>query len=263
MGPANELPEFAVRGEQGLDIFWRVDAPHDRSYRYECVATVLIDGPSAELVSHHDHARNHPDRMLAAAQRLQESPALLAEFALADALAFPRAPDRRAQLDVFLYLDFLRCWQIADLEIARMTEALQGKATIRPSEISRFLRLVLDYNQVQRCEDCLRKLAPYLIGRSAEGLDDRWQNAAYSLRMMGDLHMRAGRAKAALASYEAALALGDNPHRRELAIRAADAATDRAALANHLACYEQKWALPDRLKPLRHAISPLKIGEYP
>ena len=262
MGPA-ELSEFAVRGERGLDIFRRVDAPNDRSYRYECVATVLSDGVSAELISHHDHARNHPDRMLAAARRLPENPALHIGFALADAPAFPRATDRRAELEVFLYLDFLRCWQIADLEIARMTDALQSKATIRPPEISRFLRLVLDYNQVQRSEDCLRKLAPYLLGRSAEGRDDRWQNAAYSLRMMGDLHMRAGRAQAALTAYEAALALGDNAHRRELAIRAADAAAERTALVKHFACYEQKWALPERLVALKRAHSPMETGEHP
>ena len=262
MGPA-DLSEFAVRGERGLDIFRRVDAPNDRSYRYECVATVLGDGPAAELVSHHEHARQHPDRMLAAARRLPENPALDRAFALADPSAFPRAPDRRAQLEVFLYLDLLRCWQIADLEIVRMTDALHNRGTIRPADISRFLRLVLDYNQVHRCEPCLRKLEPYLMGRSVEGMDDRWQNAAYSLRMMGDLHMRAGRAQAALISYEAAIALGDNPHRRELAIRAAAAAADRVALAKHIACYEQTWALPERLAALKRPNSDMKTGEYP
>lgn len=258
MGPA-ELSEFAVTGERGLDIFRRVDAQNDRSYRYECVATVL----GAEVVSYHDIARKHPDRMLAAARRMQDNPALHRPFTLADATGYPQAAGKGGTLDLFLYLDFLRCWQVAALELARMETALTSRATIRPPEISRFLRLLLDYNKVERHEICLRKLAPYLHGQSTEGRDDRWQNAAYSLRMMGDLHMRAGRADTALASYEAAINLGDNPHRRELAIRAAEAASDQSALDRHLACYEDKWALPEPLAALRRSTGPLQTGDHP
>ncbi|MCH8465284.1 MAG: hypothetical protein LAT78_01735 [Roseinatronobacter sp.] len=258
---APEIAEFAVRGDTGLDIFHRVDARSERRYHYECLATVLPEGDSPRLMPYHPIARRHPERMFAAARRFGENPALMQAMALGDPASYPHPQDARARLEVFLYLDFLRLWQVGELEIARMRSNLQTGASVRPADISRLLRLLLDYNQIHAAAGFIPAMRPHLFQAAQTGRDDKWGNAAYALRMMGDLYARAGQQAEALAAYEGAISLGDNAHRRGLAIRAAHAAGNLAALQEHLTQYESKWSLPDDLAQLNPAIMPIATKE--
>jgi hypothetical protein len=260
MGGA-EIAEFAVRGETGLDIFHRVEARSERRSHYECLATVQPEGAAPQLLAYHPIAHRHPDRMFAAARRFGENPALVQGMALGDPASYPQPRDARARLDVFLYLDFLRQWQVAQMEIARMQDNLHRGAVVRPADISRLLRLLLDYNQIRAAAAFIPAMRPHLFQAARTGRDDKWGNAAYALRMVGDLHARAGQQPEALTAYEGAIALGDNAHRRSLAIRAAHAAGNLAALHQHLEQYERKWSLPADLAQLKPGCIPNVIKE--
>jgi len=253
---SNDLGEIAIRGERGIDVFQRVENASERRHHYECIATVLHDGNDAQVLSHHRLARKNSDRMLAAAKRLHESDWLGQAITLDDLRSYPPA-----RLDVFQYLDFMRCWLVADMEITRMGAALERGAEIQLREISSVLRLLLNYNQITRAAFFTDAFLPYLGQVAREQRDDRWQNAAYSLRMIGDLYARADRFADALTSYEAAIHLGDNRHRRGLAIEAARAAGKNDALLFHLQAYEAKWPLPPALEEIRQEAVGAETGE--
>ncbi|MGY6548629.1 MAG: hypothetical protein ACXIU7_06445 [Roseinatronobacter sp.] len=286
-----DLTEFAVQGDLGVDVFRRVTEKNQRRARYECLATLSAEG--AVIGAYHDIARHAPERMRAAARRLQTSAVLAQPISLAKPASYPRAQASGPDLSVFLYLDFFRSWQVAEQEISRIERrllasgsraaaptavvALPGAAgassspraaarvsgpehgagqrpALGPSaldlsapEISAVLRLLLDFNQIHRAAPILRGLVPELLARAARGQEDRWQNTGFALRMCGDLRLRAGLPAPALECYEAALVLGDNAHRRGLAIRAAHAAQDHAALGRHLAAFRADWCLPEDL----------------
>lgn len=259
MNTVSGLGEFAALGERGVDVFRRLDEQSQRRYRYECMATVAPE--SGEVMAFVPLAENHPERMRAAAQRLAEAPLLSHEFALGNPHAYPKA-DRTVQpLEIFIYLDFFRVWQIAEQEIARVCGLLDNGGTLEPSETANVLRLLLDFNRLSRASVIIGQVLPSLMQAARTQGDDKWQNTAYSLRMIGDLNFRAGRPQDALTCYEAALALGVNPHRSGLAIRAAHAAQDTEAMQRHLATYEARWPLPNALAQLKSRTWPAHEGD--
>lgn len=256
-----QIPEFAVESELGTDVFRRVDTPNERRYHYECIATVIGMGPAAEVVGYHDDARKNPERMIAAATHLRDTSALWKSFALGDPRSYPLTDTPRAQLDLFLYLDFFRHWQITAMEITRVKVLVQSGGTLNPPDISRVFRLLLNANQVSQAQFFIKAFFPYLMRVSQEKRDDRWQNAAYALRMIGDLQLRTGQNRQALQAYEASIALGDNPFRRGLAVQAAHAAGDRPAALRHISEYERQWRLPEQLARIKAAITFNKTGD--
>lgn len=253
------VAEFAVAGDMGLDVFRRVDDRNQRRYRYECIATVA--GNADDVTAHQDYAAEHPERVLAAAARYRELSFLHQSVVLGQPASYPRACDTGSPMAVFLYLDFFRMWQIAEREIARMTALAPGDAGYSGPEMSAVLKLLLDFNRLHDAEPLIEAFLPQLLERAARGKDDKWENAGYALRMIGDLQMRRGQPAAALRAYAGALALGDNPHRRGLAIRAAHAAADRDATSRHLEAYVRQWPLPDALQAIQGAQANGKSGE--
>jgi len=252
------VAEFAVAGDLGTDVFRRVDDANQRRYRYECIATVLER--CGTVSAYNDHARKHPDKVQAAVARFHQTPFLQRAVILGDPASYPKAAEINRPLDLFLYLDFFRMWQIAEQEINRMSELAQSGTSGTSPEISSVLRLMLDFNQIRRAHPLIAAFMPALKAIAATGKDDKWQNTGFSLRMIGDLQFRAGQPADALATYEQAILLGDNPYRRGLAIRAAHAAQQPHATIAHLAAYESRWPLPEPLAEIRRTVAQSDTG---
>lgn len=253
------VTEFAVAGDFGTDVFRRVDESNQRRYRYECIATVSDTDGAVQV--YHDHARRHPQTVHKAVDRWREAQFLKHPFALGDPASYPGAVDIGSPLGLFVYVDFFRMWQIADQEICRMLGLAQAGTLSTGPEISTVLRLLLDFNRIRHAQPMIVAFLPALKDAALAGKDDKWQNVGFSLRMIGDLQFRAGLPAEALAAYELALSLGDNPHRRGLAIRAASAAQDRDAVQKHLAAYTERWPLPEVLAEIGRAIARTPAGD--
>lgn len=246
---SGEISEFATLGDLGIDIFHRVNQPNQRRHRYECIATLPEGGQPDRLQLHLPNAKGRRKACLAAAHRLDRSGLARMRLSLADPGTYP--PYAQGDLIEFLvYLDFLRSWKIAESEIVRLEGMLQENRRPAIAEISGVLRLLLDFNKLHRARPFIDAVAPILLDHAEQGIEDRWQNAGYSLRMTGDLQRRAGAPKAALQSYEAALKLGENAHRLELAIFAARDASDAECVKRLLVRYKARWPLPERLEAL-------------
>ena len=254
----SDISEFATRGERGLDVFRRVEEQAQRRYRYSCIATVNPD--TGAVAAYAPVAQKHPDRMRAAADRLAGSALLAHRFSLGNPQDYPVADMSGDPLQLFVYLDFCRLWQLGEQEFARIVTALDAGAALTSPEISNVLRLALDFNRIARVEPIIDQVLPRLMQIVRRQSDDNWQNAAYSLRMIGDLRLRADRPRDALAAYEAALALGKNPHRMGLAIQAAHAAQDWNAVKRHLRAFEARWPLPETLAPIKASLTPAPEG---
>lgn len=256
----DQIPEFAVESDHGADVYRRVDTPSERRHHYECIATVIWNGADAKVIDYHEEARANPERMIAAAMLLRDNAALGQGVSLGDPRSYPLPQTPRAQLELFQYLDFFRHWQIAKMEFSRIRTLILSGGTLKPPDISRLFRLLLDFNQVAQAQFFIPAFLPYLLEISQRKQDDRWQNAAYALRLIGDLQLRAGQARPALQSYEASIALGDNAFRRSLAIKAAYAAGDIQATKYHLTDYEGQWRLPERLVAIKNAVTSTETG---
>ncbi|MCW1933279.1 hypothetical protein [Pararhodobacter zhoushanensis] len=240
------LPDFALRGEAGIDLFARSDDDAHRRARFRCVATLGDDGT---LVDHMPDAKRDLTALRATAEALAADP-LLTPFVLADVTSWPKASDLGNPIRLFLYLDFLRAWQVADMAAARFEAGLRRAAGTLPPEAARLPTVILpilDFNQLSRGSRVARALLPLLNAQLADPAFRKPKNGGgtgYALRMLGDLCLRGKDAALALQCYETAVASGDNPFRRRRAIEAARAAKDAEALARHRAAYAQRWRLP-------------------
>lgn len=252
------VAEFAVTGDFGTDVFRRVDDANQRRYRYECVATIRED--SGVVTAHSDFARKHPDKVQSAIDRFRSTAFLHQPINLGNPASYPSATDVMRPLELFVYLDFFRMWQIAEQEIVRMSDLARSGDVCTGPEISAVLRLMLDFNQILRAQTLITAFMPRLRHVAQTGKDDKWQNTGFSLRMIGDLEFRAGRPAEALEAYELAILLGDNPHRRGLAIQAAFAAQKQHETIAHLEAYEDRWPLPQPLAEIRRTVAQRDTG---
>lgn len=251
--------EFALSGERGLDVFRRVEDESHRRHRYECIATVNLDGDVIRCFS--PHARKHPERMRSAARAYAESGFLSRPMSLGDPSSYPDASMAARPFELFLYLDFFRAWLVGEHEIARVEKSLISGAALRPPEISGVLRLLLDFNRLTRAERIINTLWPMLSEAASLKAEDKWENTGYALRMLGDLQRRCGRPERALAAYELSLTLGMNAHRCGLAIEAAHEAGKNEAVLRHLGAYEARWPLPESLSEIKAGIDATSIGD--
>lgn len=217
---ADDLPDLAIRGETGIDVFDRIDLPGQRRSRFRCIGTVAADGTARPW-----EAGVEPARLSRAAAGL---PAAL-PLDLADATGFPEGEG--GALDLFLRIDFLRARTLAAQMLARFRARLDQDAAAAVAEPGPFAAQVAqayDFNRIAAGIGLARAALPALP--AAPALTD---GHGFGLRMLGDLALRGGEAGLALACFEAALAAGDNPHRRARARAAAQALGDHTAIARH------------------------------
>lgn len=243
----DEVPEFAIRGERGIDLFQRLDDPAQKRAGYRCIATLGQDG----LADHDPGARRDPSRLIALAEGLENTP-LGAPVSLVDAAGWAALSRPGASLAVFLHLDFLRAWQVAELSAARFEDACARDPAPQiadPARLAGAVAALYDFNRLGRADRLARLLlGPMAMRISAPGFrDDGPGNTGYALRMLGDLALRNADPALALRCFETAIGAGDNSHRRRRAIEAARAAADAEALARHRTAYASRWPLPPDL----------------
>lgn len=223
------LPDLAVMGERGLDIFHRLELPDARRIRYRCLGTLRAGEDGAfqpevfEAESMADPAR------LARAAQAHAAAGEDRPLSLDDARSYPAMAGRADPMALFLRLDFLRAWALADLGLDRFEAALRaGPARVfdRPGQLPAQVALAYDFNRITRGIALAELLLPALPPPG--GGDD---GTGFALRMLGDLALRGDAPALALACFEAALAIGENPHRRARALAAARACGDSAAIA--------------------------------
>ena len=223
------LPDLAVQGEGGIDVYDRIDQPDHRRSRFRCLGRVVIAPDGAPAVEAFEAAPlSDPDRLrrAAAAFEAEDLP-----FRLTRPEEFPRATAPQDALLLFLRIDFLRAWTLADQGLRRFRAELAArpaKATERPGDVAAQVGLAYDFNRITAGIALTEALLPALPppGQCADG-------HAFALRMLGDLALRGKAAALALRCFEAAIAIGDNPHRRARARAAAMALGDAAAIARH------------------------------
>lgn len=253
-----DLPDLAVRGSRGIDIFRRHDDAGQKRVRYECLATFAA-GPEDEVhdalpLQRHNPAVN-PARMRAALARFRETPALHLSFTLSDSRSYPALADPRNRLALFHYLDFLRARSVACIAVeafaARVREA-PDPAARHFADTQQALKLMADFNLLEQAEALCPVLSPRVIARldAPAFAEDSSQSTGFSLRLLGDLWLRLDKASQALPCFEAAVRAGDNPFRRRKAIEAAHAAGDDQALRRHLDALARRGALPADLAAL-------------
>ncbi len=118
-----ETPLLAVTGEAGIDLFARRDDEGQRRARFRCVATLTGAGTAAGLVDHAPEDRRDPGILRDIASAMGADP-LARPFALTVPAGWPRAADGADPIRLFVYLDFFRAWQVADLAAARFEAQL-------------------------------------------------------------------------------------------------------------------------------------------
>jgi hypothetical protein len=244
----DDLPDFALRGECGTDIFQRLGDEGQRRARFRCVATVA-DG---RVIDHLPEDRRDPARLLALAARIEGDP-LSRPLSLTDPQGWPLAARDGDPIRLFLHLEFLRAWQVADLAADRLIRQVTADPSALPQEpgkLSGAVAPLMEFNRLSRAVDLARLAVPVLARRlAAPGFaDDKGGNTGFALRMLGDLCLRRAEAALALTCFETAVAAGDNPFRRRRAIEAAVAAGDAEAADRHRTAFAARWRLPDDLK---------------
>ncbi|WP_068296888.1 hypothetical protein [Pararhodobacter sp. CCB-MM2] len=241
----DDLPDFALRGEKGIDLFHRIEDRTHKRARYRCLATVE---PGEHLVIHAPEMKRDPEALLRTATALATDP-IAAPLSLTDPESWPRAVRGADPIRLFLYLDFLRAWQVADMGSARLEAQAASSPGALPVDLGRIagaIAPVFDFNRLSRGIALTRLLVPVLAGRVRDPRfrDDSHGGTGYALRMLGDLCLRGDQPGLALDCFETAVAAGDNPFRRRKAIEAARAARDTQALAKHREAFAAQWPLP-------------------
>jgi hypothetical protein len=225
----DDMPDLAVRGEGGIDVYIRQNLPDQGRSRFRCVASFRPGAQDPDI--HEPGLVSDPARLTRTLQALDAVPALSDPFRLDDATTYPRIAAFGDPLALFLRVDFLRAWALADLGLSRLRAALDadGAAVLtRQGHLPAQVGLAFDFNRISVGAE----IASQVLDAVAR-VDPRDDGTAFALRMLGDLCLRGGQAALALRCFEGALAIGDNPHRRARARAAALALGSADALARH------------------------------
>ena len=165
-----EIPEFPVQGETGIDLFQRLEDPSQRRARFRCTATVR-DGT---VIDHQPERRRPAARLRALADSL---PRALPPLSLTDSRTWADLTlAARDPLALFLYLEFFRAWQVAEIA-ARRFEAQLDRAPdtvpAAPGALTGAIAPLYDLNRTGRGMALTRRLLP-LLSRvvSAPGFRD-------------------------------------------------------------------------------------------
>jgi len=226
----NDPIDLAVRGEVGIDVFHRQDLPDQGRSRYRCLGTVRPGAQAPDI--HEPDAVRRPERLLRAAAALERETTLTRPFALVDATGFADLTTGGGDpIILFLRIDFLRAWALADLGLTRLREGLAtdpAAVFARRGHLASQVALAYDFNRLSVGVDLAHQILAALP--QSDVSDD---GTAFALRMLGDLALRAGDPSLALSAFERALAIGQNPHRQARALAAAQALGDPDAIARH------------------------------
>lgn len=258
----SDLPELALAGDRGIDLFRRNEDPGQRRVQYECIATAYPAPPESErrLEVFIPPACRQPDQLWRAVARYQNAPGLHQAFAFGHPHDYPSMRDPTTRLALFQCLEFFRTRLVADLSIAGYEEKLATdpeRAARHYAETAGALKQLLDYNMLVRARPVRETLAPLVIARvRVPGfVEDGDQATGYALRLLGDLCLRDGAPLEALACFEGAIAAADNPFRRRKAIEAAKAAGDNEACLAHIDAFARAGRIPPDLDALRQSLA--------
>lgn len=257
-----DLPELALAGDRGIDLFRRLEDAGQRRVQYECIATAHPAPPetAARLEVFIPGACTRPERLWQAVTRYQEAAGLHQPFAFGHPQGYPSMRDPATRLALFHCLEFFRTRLVADLTIATYEEKLAAdpeRAARHYAETSGALKLLVDYNMLARARPIREALAPQVIARvrSPGFTEDSDQATGFSLRLLGDLCLRDDAPDAALACFEAAITAADNPFRRRKAIAAAQAAGDTARCLAHIDAFAHAGRVPPDLAALQQSLT--------
>lgn len=228
----DSVPDIAVHGESGIDVFRRKPGSDGASGRFECLCTLVpVAAGGHRMVAHSGEARHAREAIELARDRLEATPWLRQVFALgrtAGYLAMPAATPLADRLMLVLYLDLLRAWHLAELAISGFEAGLGRREAVSMRQARHILQLLVDFNRPRRARGLVVALLPRLINTpQGEGAAD----AAGALRLAGELCLRRGDTRLALAAHEGALRFGATRARLMRARIAAQAAGDQAAEA--------------------------------
>lgn len=217
-------------GERGIDLFTPLPGAPGRRAAFICFATRVGQGESARIDFH------------------ERAAGIDAAIAAKAAEAFERAictdePREPLPLD----RDLLHAWQVAGFEGTKALQRLEvGIDALlgAPNALPGLIRPLYAYNRISFAVQMARILQPEISRRLASGTlqEGTSEQAGYALRMLGEMSTRGGEWALALLCHETSIAIGgDNPHRRRLAILAADRLQDAGARSRHLAEYRKRW----------------------
>lgn len=256
-----DLPELALAGDRGIDLFRRIEDAGQRRAGYECIATAHPAPPESEsrLEVFIPAACRQPERLWQAVARYRDADGMHRPFAFGHPHDYPSMRDPATRLALFQVLEFFRTRLVADLTIATYEERLNADpdhAARHYAETTGALRLLLDYNMLARARPLRKVLAPRVIARvRAPGFaEDGDQATGYALRLLGDLCLRDADPVAALACFEAAIGAADTAFRRRKAIAAARAAGDTEACLAHIDSFARAGRIPPDLDALRRTL---------
>ncbi|MCC5969372.1 MAG: hypothetical protein JJU15_05445 [Pararhodobacter sp.] len=256
-----DLPELALAGDRGIDLFRRAEDENQRRVQYECIATAHPDADGKGRLEVHlpPHCKQ-PDRLWQAVERYHAAQALHHGFTFARPASYPPMHDPASRLLMFQCLEFFRVRMVADLTITRYEEKLAAtpeQALRHYAETRGALKLLLDYNMLARARPIRDLAAPQIMARvTAPGFTESSDNVTgFSLRLLGDLYLRDAEPARALACFEASIQAADNPYRRRKAIEAAQAAGDSARCMAHIDSFSRWGRIPPDVEAMRPAPS--------
>lgn len=257
-----DLPELALAGDRGIDLFRRIEDTGQRRVQFECIATAHPGdaGGDGSLEVFNPQACRKPERLWQAVAQYRKAAGLQQAFAFGQPPGYPTMRDPASRLLLFQCLEFFRTRMVADLTIATFEEKLAADPELAVrhfSETAGALKLLLDYNMLARARPLCDVAAPLIAARvRTQGfVEDGDQATGYALRLLGDLYLRDAAPEQALVCFEAAIAAADNPFRRRKAIEAAQAAGDVAACLSHVESFAKAGRLPPDLAELRQTLT--------
>ena len=246
---------FALRGRGRVDVFLRFEDISQNRARFRCIGMFKGTDDTAPFIDFEPHVGRDIVLLTASIQHQLVNPILTQAFSLCDVSTWPKATNAGDPLELFLYLEFFRAWQVGDLAVNQLISKLTRdpvRYTPKPGEVGATLAPIFDYNRMETGVAIAKLMEPVLRLRvnSVGFRDDKAGSTGYGLRMLGDLCLRADDPTLALACFETCIKAGDNPFRRRKAIEAAAAAQSTDRLAAHVQDYQAKWKLPADLSHL-------------
>lgn len=258
--------EFAIQGERGIDLFRRQDDTAAKRARFECIGCVLTtpsgtEPNGTEVLDFSASALDTPSPKLAQlAATLADDPVLDAPFRLGDLRSWPSVTQSPDPLRPFLYLEFFRAWQIADIALRRFLTQIETDPNTLPATphaLPQAVTPAFQFNRLELGTRMARLALPVLSARLEQfgNAQDAVLGVGYALRMLGDIALRAADFDLALACFEMSVAYGDNQHRRRKTLETAYLMGDPEIFERLASAFEARWGQAEWLTQIRQNLS--------